>query len=985
MIRLLVFVALCGYVLAVPATAQVTDDFSDGDFTANPVWTGTTDLWTVTPLDGNPALRNAGLAVSDTVYLATPSTVSQGSWSFTFAHRDVNLSNFSGARIFLVTDTDNLLGDVRGYFLQLGTNNSDEVRLYRQDGDPSESSNRVLLGASTDPLLAGDDITLALTITRSESSEWTVSIDGQVLLTATDDTYLQSSFFGVWVKHTASANQNVFFDDFMVEGDSGPADIIPPEVTNVRYLDDLPAFRIDFSEPVDGANATQSSFAITDEQQVTVDFAFVPGSGSGGPDPFTSADLVLTAPLTSGDYTVSVMDLVDLAGNALPDTTVVVSVVVDTVPPQLLSTVAVDAQTVRVTFNEGTNACSINLYEIDNGIGMPASIAACLPEGGQSVYDLMLSQALTSRTTYTLTVSNIPDDEGNVLTEASAMFTYIDPNEFDDPVPGDIVINEIMYDPPQTDQEYVELFNLSDKTFDLSQFQLSDNRLQPVNVPPGVLLPGDYAVLVRDATAFSAAFPGVAFLEVGSWPALNNGGDTSVLSFGESVIDSVAFLPSFGGEDVSLERIDPEGPSNSRFNFGATVAAMGGTPGARNSIFAPDVTPPAPLFAEQVDATIIDVGFNEPLDLPSVVPASFLLDDGRSPTSAMLLDEGTRARLTFAAAPSGLRLTVLNVRDLRGNLLEAGEVSIAFQPVAGDLVINEILFDPLADDEDNIPDQREYFELFNRSARSLSLRNGYWTDVPDERGEADTLLFGDKALVVVPGGFAVVFAQPEDVANLATESNLALAFPNIDFTAEGITLIALDRSSLSLVNGGDLIHLHRSDNTTLDSVFYDPGWHSPSLIDTKGVSLERIVLNGGANNPTNWTSSVAAAGGTPGRPNSVFIPPDAPPTEAGLTIEPSPFSPDRDGRDDNTAIRYALSSNVALIRVRIYDAHGRLVRTLEDAALSGNSGQIIWDGLDDRGRDLRIGIYVVVLEAINTAGGTTEAFKKTVVLARPLN
>ena len=43
------------------------------------------------------------------------------------------------------------------------------------------------------------------------------------------------------------------------------------------------------------------------------------------------------------------------------------------------------------------------------------------------------------------------------------------------------------------------------------------------------------------------------------------------------------------------------------------------------------------------------------------------------------------------------------------------------------------------------------------------------------------------------------------------------------------------------------------------------------------------------------------------------------------------------------------------------------------------------DGLGDDGRDLRIGIYVVLLEAIDTAGGTTEAFKEPVVLARPLN
>lgn len=982
MVRLMVCAMVCGMFGAMPTVAQVNDDFADGDFTSNPTWTGAADRWTVTPLDDNPALRNDGLAASDTVYLATPSTVSRGSWSFTFAHRDANLSNFSGARVFLVANTADLTGAVQGYFVQLGTNNSDEIRLYRQDGDPSSSSNRVLLGASAEPLLNGDNNTLAITVTRSETSEWTVSVDGQPVLTATDDTYFRSSFFGVWVKHTATANQNIYFDDFVVEGDEGPADTVPPAVSDVDYLEDLPAFRVAFSEPIDGTSASSAAFSVTDEQQVDVDFTFVPGSG--GTDPFTSADLILNDLLSTGNYTVAVRDLIDLAGNALIDTSVVVSVFRDEAPPQLVNVVAIDAQTVRVMFDEITNACSITFYEIDNGIGMPENIAGCVPEG-QSVYDLLLAQPLSSRTTYTLTVRNIADEAGNVLAEASAMFTFIDPNEFDEPVPGDIVINEIMYDPPETDQEYVELLNLSDKTFDLGQLQLADNRLQPVPIPPSPLLPGGYAVLVRDASAFGAAFPGVPLLEVGSWPALNNSGDTSVLLLGEIVIDSVAFQPAWGGEDVSLERIDPEGPSSSRFNFGSSVAPAGGTPGAQNSIFAPDVTAPAPLSAEQVDATSLDVSFTEPLDPATVSSASFSLDDGRSPDAVTLLEEDTRARLTFGIPPAGLHLTVRNVRDLRGNLLGEAEVPIAFQPMQSDLVINEILFDPLADEEDNIPDQREYFEVFNRANRFVSLRGGYWTDVPDENGEADTLRFGDGPFVVAPGAFALVFADPNEAADPATDSDLARAFPAIDFTTDDITLIPLDRSSLSLLNGGDLIHLHRADGATLDSVFYDPDWHSPNLIDTKGVSLERIVGNGAANDPLNWTSSVAEAGGTPGRPNSVFIPPDAPTTDAGLTIEPSPFSPDRDGFDDHTAIRYALSSNVGLIRVRIFDAHGRLVRSLQEAVLSGKQGQVIWDGLDDDGRDLRIGIYVVLLEAIDTAGGTTEAFKQPVVLARPLD
>ena len=54
-------------------------------------------------------------------------------------------------------------------------------------------------------------------------------------------------------------------------------------------------------------------------------------------------------------------------------------------------------------------------------------------------------------------------------------------------------------------------------------------------------------------------------------------------------------------------------------------------------------------------------------------------------------------------------------------------------------------------------------------------------------------------------------------------------------------------------------------------------------------------------------------------------------------------------------------------------------------ALWWGPGRCGYTGLDDAGRDLRIGIYVVLFEALDTEGGTTMVFKEPVVLARPLD
>ena len=827
-------VLLCLPIL--PAAAQVTDDFSDGDFTSNPTWTGTVDRWAIAPLDDNPALRADGTAASDTIYLATPSEVSRGRWSFTFAHRGVNLSNFNGARVFLTANTAELDGNVLGYYLQFGASNSDEVRLYRQDGDPA--TGRVLLGRSTEPLLEGDATTLAVTVTRSEAYAWAISVNGTQAFTATDSTYTSSRFFGVWVKHTQAAAQGFFFDDFDVQGQAGPADTEPPQLTGVAAL---------------------------------------------------------------------------------------------------------DAERVEVTFNEAVDGCFPDRYEISNGIGRPSSIETCLPEG-QAAYVLQLARPLVSGTTYTLTARAIADRAGNVLAEASASFTFIAPGG-PPPVPGDVVVNEIFYDPPDAALEFVEFFNRSDKTFDLRLFRFSDDRLQPVTVidEPRALAPGGYAVLVRDGAAFSAVFPGVAFVEPPNWPALNNTGYAVALFSEDTLVDAVTYLPSWGGDGVSLERKDPNGPSNSRFNFGSSVAEAGATPGARNSIFAPDLAPPEVLFAEQVAEEALDVYLNEPVAPESVQPAAFTLDDGRAPERLFIDEENTLLRLHFADALSGVSLRVSGLRDLTGNTLTDAAIDLAYLAQPGDLLVNEILYDPLADRFDNRPDQPEYVELLNRSRQRLTLRNHYWTDLPDETGRADTLRFGADFFSLAPDRFAVVFADPNPSDDPATESKLARAFFDIDFSTGATTLLPLPRSSLSLTNSGALIHLHRPDDVGLDSVFYEPTWHHPNLIDATGVALERIAPEGRANDAATWTSSVADAGGTPGRANSIGLPPGEPVAE------------------------------------------GRLVRSLEEARLVGRSGQLLWDGFDDAGRALRIGIYVILFEALDTEGGTTLVFKEPVVLARPLD
>jgi len=554
------------------------------------------------------------------------------------------------------------------------------------------------------------------------------------------------------------------------------------------------------------------------------------------------------------------------------------------------------------------------------------------------------------------------------------------------PAPRSVIVNEVLYAPSPSQNEFIELYNRSPRAIDLSTLSFSDNRDEPIPVTTTstVLAPGHYAVLVRDAALFASAFPNVPFITPPDWDALNNSGDAVVLYQGSAVLDRVPYAPDWGGTDGrSLERIDPAGPSDRARNFGSSIAPRGATPGAENSLFAPDRTPPVAVFAEVIAPDTVRVVFNEPIAAPS--PSAFLLDDGTRPLTVRLGDAGSRVRLPFDRPVTGMDLRIQGVQDLVGNALPDTSIALSYPPTGGDLALTEIMFDPRADDFDHRPNQPEYFEVTNRTSRALSLRNLFWTDRPDETGAADTTRVGGHVLKAVPpGGWAVVYAEPDPVDDPASDGTLAASFPGIDLRAASVTLLPLPVASLGLRNEGDRIRLHAPDGRPVAAVTYDPDWHAPALADASGVALERISLTAPVQSPTNWTSSAAPAGGTPGRPNSVLVAPDAAP-ERRLTVTPSPFSPDGDGRDDVTRIAFRLDTNIASARVRIYDAAGRHVRTLEQSRIVGRTGELLWDGRGEDGRSLRIGIYVVLFEALDAQGGHAITMKRPVVLARPLH
>jgi hypothetical protein len=550
------------------------------------------------------------------------------------------------------------------------------------------------------------------------------------------------------------------------------------------------------------------------------------------------------------------------------------------------------------------------------------------------------------------------------------------------PAPGPVVINEVQYAPADPANEFIELYNRSENSVDLSALAYADeNRdFAPVATQTTRLEPGGYAVLVRDSTAFAGRFPSVAARAPAGWNALNNGGDTIILRWRDTnaVVDSVPYTPVWGGADGrSLERIDPDGPSTIASNFGSARASAGATPGGRNSRFAPDETPPEPIFAEMTGDRRAVVTLSEPVRPASVRPSNF--DVGTTTVRAAVLSTDTTVSLTLAAPPSARHVRVTGLKDRVGNTLDGARRPLAYRPNPEDVVLNEILYAPRTDEFDGRTDQVEYVELLSRADRALSLNGLFLTDRPDENGEADTLRIG-RRVALPPQGYGVLAAAPTGAA-VPDSSQLAAAFPAAPIGTDSVATLLVDAARLGLNNDGGLVRVHRADGQTVAEVGYRPDWHAAGLEETTGTALERLSPTADPQAPDNWSSSPAPSGGTPGRRNAVRLPPTEDGQDTELRVAPSPFSVERDG---GTRIRYRLDETPSLVRVQIFDARGRRVRTLEEARLSGPSGELVWNGRNDDGHRVRVGVYVVFLEAVRAENGSVVQLKTPVVVARPL-
>ncbi len=543
----------------------------------------------------------------------------------------------------------------------------------------------------------------------------------------------------------------------------------------------------------------------------------------------------------------------------------------------------------------------------------------------------------------------------------------------------DIIIDEIMADPsPQVglpNYEWVELRNNSAAPVNLQGWRISDPTGQSGPMPAFLLQPDSLVIVCGTGAAASlSAFGRV--ISVTSFPSLDNDGDIVFLkSAGGAIIHAVQYsigwydnpLKKDGG--WTLEMIDTRYPCLGAANWRASTDPAGGTPGRINSVqgTATDTDPPQLLNAYFNNNGQLMLVFDEPLDSLVAATAHYRVDPpllihGAQPQPPLF----NSVLLSDATPDTGTIYTVYasGIADCQGNMLGSSPgTRAAITRIAGEreIVINEILFNPR-------PGAYDYVELYHRGPAVADAAQLYIANRNSSGIISNSRRLSTVPLLFFPGDYLVI---TQDASSLSRHY----------FVRHPQAVIAL--SSLpSFPDDKGVVVLHNSQGQVIDEVPYQASWHFDLIADKEGVALERIDPAGSSQDRSNWHSASSTAGyGTPTYKNSQYRMPVA--SSNRIIVAPKIFSPDNDGMDDIVQVIYQLDQPGYVANITIFDAGGVPVCHLVRNSLMGRTGYYNWNGLNDKGQRLPVGLYIILTDLFDL-NGKKQRFKNSVVLTRRL-
>jgi hypothetical protein len=644
--------------------------------------------------------------------------------------------------------------------------------------------------------------------------------------------------------------------------------------------------------------------------------------------------------------------------------------VIKQAPLSLLSAKATSSSSVDVVFSKEVDQASANnsANYLFNASSLTVN-SASLDAQNKNLVHLQLSGNLNTYTSYNISVENVYDLELNKIDFLNtASFLYRVQAAY-----GDLIITEIFPDPsPQNglpEAEYIELFNRKSDTLNIQNFIFSDGSTNAV-FPSYKIPPNQYLLVCsnNNKIQFSAWSP---VLGLPVFPSLNNSGDKLTLKNQNGILlHEVDYTDLWYNDNDkkqggwSLEMIDTNNPCGEESNWTASIEPSGGTPTGMNSVAAsrPDLKAPHLVHAFINDSSHIELLFDEKPDAVFLSVGQFSLNKNlviKNVLPSMVIPERIILEI-FDVFKTGEKydLTYSGIKDCNGNSSghnSSIELVLPQRAGAGDLILNEVLFNPRSGGID-------FVELYNNSEKYIDLKKWHFANI-EENDVANKKIISNESFILKPNEYAAFTEDKSILFNQYPLGNQDQIFQIKDLPSYNDdigTVILLD-----------------SNYKVMDRFDYNEEMHYALIDDKEGVSLERITFEGLTDNYQNWQSASTQSGyATPGYRNSQRIEN----TEGtSVWIEPKVITPDGNGDKDFALINYKFNSSGNTANITIFDQYGREMLKLAKNDLLASEGFYQWDGNNTQNEKVRTGVYIVYFELFNLKG-EIKKFKETVVV-----
>ncbi len=505
---------------------QFADNFSDGNFTANPAWSGNIGNFEVDSffkLHLNDSITNSS-------YLTTQSqAIISANWEFEIKLEfDPSTSNY--AKVYLVSDQENLTSDLNGFYVKIGgaSGTVDDVSLYKQSGN-----NHSILIDGVDGISAFNP-ELKIKVVRDSIGNWELFTDtaGQYFSEgfAFENTLFPSNYFGILCNYTSTRADKFWFDNFNISGDSANFSNQTIQendmVINEIFADPVPSIGLPEYEYIELYNRTDTAIDLTNwtiiigttdkifPSSVIESDSFVVLVKEDAIDSFpnniskigfssisltnSGSDVILKNAEGKTINAISYTDkwynddnkneggwsiekvnpnlycegqnnwrasVANIGGTPGKQNSVLgESVYIDDF--RITKAFIIDDNKLQVHFNKSMDSLQLvdsSFFSVNNNVSIKSSPIAPF---FSSAY-LTFGFNFLENTTYPISANGLMDCSGNFLSNSMSFGVP------DSALEKEIIINEVLFNPKDDGVDYVEIYNNSNSFFDLSKLRIS--------------------------------------------------------------------------------------------------------------------------------------------------------------------------------------------------------------------------------------------------------------------------------------------------------------------------------------------------------------------------------------------------------------------------------------------------------------------------------------------------------------------------------